>query len=100
MSKQLCNFRIEKEKLKKLKSIAKNSNKDYSKLIREKIDEIVDLDKTDIKLEVLKLIKILREPFAYVKTRPGKNRADKIRNTKKYIINKLEEIFNLANGKT
>ena len=98
MSKKLYNFRIDSEKLKKLESIAKLEGKDCSKILREKIDEIVELDKTEIKIEVIKLIKQLKEPFAYVRTGLGKKRAEKIRQTRKHIITKLEEIFNLKNG--
>ena len=98
MPKILCNFRVDSEKLKKLKAIAKQNGEDYSKVIRQKIDEIVELDKTEVKIEVIKLIKELRGSFAYVKTKQGKKRAEKIRQTRKHIINKLEEIFNLKNG--
>lgn len=98
MPKTLCNFRVESEKLKKLKTIAKQNGEDYSKLIRQKIDEIIEIDKTDIKIEVIKLIKELKEPFAYVRTKLGKKRAKEIRLTRNHIIKKLEGIFNLKNG--
>ena len=99
MPKTLYNFRIDSDKLKKLKAIAEQSGKDCSKLIRNKIDEIVELDKSEVKIEVLKLIKELKEPFAYVRTKRGKEQAKKIRRSRNYIINKLEEMFNLNNGK-
>lgn len=97
MPKTLCNFRVDSEKLNKLKEIAKQDGKDYSKVLRQKIDEIVGLDKTEIKIEVVKLIKELKQPFAYLRTNQGKKRAERIRQTRKHIINKLEEIFNLKN---
>ncbi len=99
MPKQLCNFRIDKEKLKKLKAIAKQNGKNYSILIRNKIDEIVELDKTEVRIEVVKLIKELKEPFIYARTKLGKKKANQTRQTRQHIINKLEEIFNLKNDK-
>ena len=98
MSKILVHFRMDKEKLRQLKLIANQSGNKYSKLIREKIDEIVGLDNIEVKAEAIKLIKQLREPFAYVRTQRGKKRADKTRQSRKYIADKLEEIFNLKNG--
>lgn len=98
MPKTICNFRIDSEKLKKLKAIAEQNGKDYSKILRQKIDEIVELDKTEVKIEVIKLIKELKEPFAYIKTKLGKKKAKKMRQTRQHIITKLEEIFNLKNG--
>lgn len=98
MSKTICNFRIETDKLEQLKKIAEQTGKDYSKIIRQKIDEIIGLDKTEVRIEVINLIKELKKNFTYVRTKLGKKRAIEKRKSRQYIITNLEEIFDLKNG--
>lgn len=100
MPKTLFNIRLEKTKLERLTNIADQQNTNCSEIIRSKIDEIIlnGFDE-ETKKKAVRMVKQLREPFAYVKSRQGISRAKQERETREKIANNIISLFHLENQK-
>lgn len=96
MSKARFELRIKRAKLERLRNICRHQNVTCSQLIRDKIDELInngyDIETLD---KVKRIVRELREPFAYIKTPQGRTYAKKERMIRQAIADKIEKIFNL-----
>lgn len=93
MAKEILYFRIDKIKIERLRNVAKLRNTSYSKLLREKVDEILNnnIDE-NTKSRIKAIIWELEQPFVFIKTKTGKKFADKEREIRKKIIDKLKNL--------
>lgn len=96
MSRSQVSIRIDRDKKEQLVAIAKSEGKTYAQLIRELIENSVLNITTDEQRErILKIIKELREPFAYVKNERGRAHAKTERKLRDNVADRLERVFNL-----
>lgn len=96
MVTKLFNIRIEKNKLERFKNIAQTRGATCTELITEKIDDIL-LDGSDMKADekVRGIIKELRAPFTFVKTKRGRAFAKQERKARALVIQKLRSSFDV-----
>lgn len=96
MVKRKLTVRIESNHLQRLKNICRSRDITISSFIRKKIlFEIKEGLNPDLKLKLKKIMKELSEPFAYIRTKQGIERAKKEKRIRTELIIKLKEAFNL-----
>ena len=94
MPKMLVNIRVESEQVERLRNIAALEKKTVSKLVREKITEVIQNGySVNTKFMAAKIVKELRQPFAYVKVLESE--AKKEREAREQVALKLIEVFHL-----
>lgn len=97
MAKQLVNLRLEKTVIDGIKEIAKQQKVKPSKLMRNKVNEIIQNDySTETKMKAKQLVKELRSKFAYVKTKKDIARAKRERESREEQAKRIEAAFNLT----
>jgi len=96
LSRCQISIRLNETQRERLKSLAQARGVHYSDLIRSLINNyIMNGEPDDVKARVNKLIKELREPFAYFKTAVGNKHAIKERWIREHIAHKLSEVYRL-----
>lgn len=95
MVKQLISLRLETTKLNRLRNIALTNDINYTDLIRDKIDEILNGHDIEVLEKVIIIVKELREPFIYFKTGQGKKHAIREKEKREKIASIIERAFSL-----
>lgn len=96
MVKCMISFRIDKTKKDKLVVLSRYYKRAYTELIRDQIDLLLlNGVNYEVKRRAKKIIKELKTPFAYLKTKQGKARAEQEREIRNTLCKRIEAVFGL-----